>query len=185
MENLMELVIRFKKTRSEIILAEIFEIIKSMMWKYIHRINQFYKEDFMQELFIKTYEIIVKFEIQINPFDSASIIRNQKQLIYLLKSKYKYLVADFYRNNREYFEKEIKCSNIDHYSKSLISKEKLSLEEVLKCHDFLDSEIEFLSLFIEDERLLTQKEVARKLGISQQTISRKFNEIVKKYRKNE
>ena len=107
MKNLMELVIRFKKTRSEIILAEIFEIIKSMMWKYIHRINQFYKEDFMQELFIKTYEIIVKFEIQINPFDSASIIRNQKQLIYLLKSKYKYLVADFYRNNRKYLEKEI------------------------------------------------------------------------------
>ncbi len=35
------------------------------------------------------------------------------------------------------------------------------------------------------ERLLTQKEVARKLGISQQTISRKFNDIVKKYRKNE
>ena len=102
-----------------------------------------------------------------------------------MKSKYKYLVADFYRNNRKYLEKEIKCSNIDHYSKSLISKEKFSLEEVLKCHDFLDSEIEFLSLFIEDERLLTQKEVARKLGISQQTISRKFNEIVKKYRKNE
>ncbi len=185
MENLMELVIRFKKTKSEKVLAKIFEIIKTMMWKYIHKINQFYQEDFMQELFIKTYEIIMKFEIQIDSSDSDSILKNQKQLIYLLKNKYRYLVADFYRNNWEYLEKEIKCSNIESYSKSLISEEKLSLEEVLKCHDFLDSEIEFLSLFIEDERLLTQKEVASKLGISQQTISRKFNEIIKKYRKNE
>ena len=79
----MELVIRFKKTKSEKVLAKIFEIIKTMMWKYIHKINQFYQEDFMQELFIKTYEIIMKFEIQIDSSDSDSILKNQKQLIYL------------------------------------------------------------------------------------------------------
>lgn len=49
------------------------------------------------------------------------------------------------------------------------------LEDILK-----KEEIDFISSFIEGGRILTQKEVASKLGISQQLVSYRFNKIKKK-----
>ena len=49
------------------------------------------------------------------------------------------------------------------------------LEDILK-----KEEIDFISSFIEGGRILTQKEAASKLGISQQLVSYRFNKIKKK-----
>ena len=51
---------------------------------------------------------------------------------------------------------------------------KINLEE---------SEKAFLKLFVDKERILTQKEVGDILGISQQAISRKLKKIKEKYKK--
>ena len=45
-------------------------------------------------------------------------------------------------------------------------------------------EIQFLTTFIDKNQLLTQKEVAQKLGYSQQKVSRILNQIKQKYKKN-
>ena len=52
------------------------------------------------------------------------------------------------------------------------------LEDILK-----KEEIDFISSFIEGGRILTQKEAASKLGISQQLVSYRFNKIKKKINK--
>ncbi|MCM1130984.1 MAG: winged helix-turn-helix transcriptional regulator [Roseburia sp.] len=180
MEKLIDLVIEFKKTKSEKILEEVLKIVKPMMWRYVHKINYFYEEDFIQILTLRTYDAILKFEIKLDPNDFNTYLINQKQFIHYLMKKFKYAVADFYRENSNHLENEIICTNADIVfpDNSLGNN---SLYKTLFDYGFLESEIQFLCLFIEEDRFLSQKEVADKLGISQQTVSRQFNKIVKKY----
>ena len=55
----------------------------------------------------------------------------------------------------------------------MIKDEKIKEKELT----FSSKNLEFLNHFIENDRILTQKEVAKKLGISQQAVSKKIKKI--------
>lgn len=64
----------------------------------------------------------------------------------------------------------------------MCNQTNLDLEKVLKERQLIESEIQFLMAFIEDGRMLRQTEVAEKLHISQQKVSRLWNNIKRKYK---
>ena len=58
----------------------------------------------------------------------------------------------------------------------------IELKEILSNKNVSSSEIQFLDKFIVDGKLLTQAEVAKELGISQQKVSRLWNSVKRKYK---
>ena len=58
-----------------------------------------------------------------------------------------------------------------------LSTSNVSLKDI-----FLKKDYEFLFNFIENDTLLTEQEVAKKLGITQQAVNKRKKKICKKYK---
>ena len=121
------------------------------------------------------YKVINKFKIKtlnndltyLNNFIDKYQIKNNLQIDLL----YEYNLFCNENQFRKYIDKT--CLFIKDNQKLFANINVL--EDILK-----KEEIDFISSFIEGGRILTQKEVASKLGISQQLVSYRFNKIKKK-----
>ncbi len=174
MKQLMELVITYQKNKSEKVLEEIFELIEPLMKKYAYKVKESYQEDMMQEMKMKTYETLCTFQVISKPFC-------QNQLLGLLEMKFKYVIAKFYRTYGEVLKRERSMEKVESYLTSF-DPPVIELKEILSNKNVSSSEIQFLDKFIVDGKLLTQAEVAKELGISQQKVSRLWNSVKRKYK---
>ncbi len=109
-------------------------------------------------------------------------IRNQ--FYYLLEQRYRSIIATFYRENSNYFYYEIRILNVVEDSGLERIDRLVSLEH--QKYDFerygiTEKDALFLKLFIDGNCILSQKEVAKKLGVSQQSISKRLKGLRKKY----
>nr|MDE6655880.1 hypothetical protein [Anaeroplasmataceae bacterium] len=157
--------------------------------------------DSIQAIFPVPYFSSFIHEVGIEPLKKAFISKNnyiilnnlfmkfnaQNQFISILKKRYSSILAGFYRKNSNYLVLEMKILN----RKNEKGKERLEEIEapivhpssVLDQYGFTEEELAFLRLFIDDYRILTQQEVSLKLDVTQQYVSKKLNEIKKKYQK--
>ena len=134
--------------------------------------------DFLEKVFLNNefYESFIKTFIKFN-------FRNQ--FFYLLEKRFDTVIAGFYRKNADYFSKEQAILNretdegdeyidlIPDSTQNKISFEKLGIAK---------KDIEFLNLFIDGDKVYSQTEVAKRLGTSQQYISKRIREIRDKYK---
>lgn len=109
----------------------------------------------------------------------------QNQFFFILQKRYTSILASFYRKNRNYFSLEVKLLNRpspkgNEYVESIEDKSSHS-KAFLEQYEFTTEEKNFLYCFIEGNYVLTQQEVAQKIGTSQQNVSKKLSAIKKKY----
>lgn len=210
MNSLIKLVINYQNTKDDIFFEKILEELKNLIYYNIKKIPISYQEEIYQELLLGLYNVLITFKINYNIKINQQEIENQnitnKYLLAFIE-KYK---NDLLRvNNKDlfinefilfcnenqfinYINKRFKSIRISFYQKQ--EKEKAIYEkylEIIKLSSnntynikYLDVEEKaFLKLFVDKERILTQKEVGDILGISQQAISRKLKKIKEKYKK--
>ncbi len=178
MKELIDLVMEYQKNKDETILQKIFKMVQPMTWKYRYKIDISYEDDFEQELNLRTYKTIERFNVHLQ---TKTKEQNHYELIKLLEMNYKYAVKDFYLQYQQEKKNELCFTNIDDFP-YMGNQTNLDLEKVLKERHLIESEIQFLMAFIEDGRMLRQTEVAEKLHISQQKVSRLWNNIKRKYK---
>ena len=179
MENLIELVMQYQKTNAETTLKTILQRLYPMMRKQLKKVNLTFQEDLLQEMIIFTYLTIQKFKIDL---EKSTLEINQKQFLKFLKISYTKVIPQFYQKHKNSFQYEISDRLFDFSCYPIESSFHLSLEEILLEHHVTPQEIQFLTTFIDKNQLLTQKEVAQKLGYSQQKVSRILNQIKQKYK---
>ena len=156
------------------------DIEKAVDIKYI---NGFIKQ-YGDELFIESFDSDVAKNRLLYEF---CLFCNENQFIKYLNKTFKTRIALFYRKNKEEFDANVISLN------SPIDENKELLDEIpdiqeddkspFDKYDFTRDEIEFLNDFIEEGTVLTEAEVAKKLGKSQQAVNKKKNRLVKKYKK--
>ncbi len=109
----------------------------------------------------------------------------RNQFFHILDKRFDTVRAAFYRNNIDYFNKEQMMLNwetdegdefIDLIPDN--SQQKISFEKL----GFSEKDIKFLSLFIDGDKVYSQTEVAKRLGTSQQYVSKRIREIRRKYK---
>lgn len=110
-------------------------------------------------------------------------IRNQ--FYHILEQRFTSIISTFYRENSKYFYYEIRILNLveDHGIEridQLVSLETQNYD--FELYGIEEKDASFLKLFIDGNCLLSQKEVADKLGVSQQSISKKLKSLRKKYK---
>ena len=179
MENLIELVMQYQKTNAETTLKTILQRLYPMMRKQLKKVNLTFQEDLLQEMIIFTYSTIQKFKIDL---EKSTLAINQKQFLQFLKISYTKMIPQFYRKYKNSFQYEMSDRLFDFSCYPIESSYSLPLEEILLEHHVTLQEIQFLTTFIDKNQLLTQKEVAQKLGYSQQKVSRILNQIKQKYK---
>lgn len=95
-----------------------------------------------------------------------------------------FLKSKFYRQTHQNISLNIKVYNAEKIE--FVSDDSNQDENLYLVFSLLNSEdIEFINCFISNGQVLSQKEVAEKLGMSQQTVSKWFNDIKKKIRDRE
>lgn len=104
---------------------------------------------------------------------------NEIQLFRYMNKKLKCVCCDFLRKNRKL--ETIRLDETDDSNEYMadISEMKNACIDVL---DLTDVEIQFLKSFIQKGTLLTEKEVAKKLGITQQAVHKRKKKIIEKYK---
>ncbi len=110
---------------------------------------------------------------------------NENQLIAYLKSTFKYTRVSFYRN---YLVKQnSKIINLNTPIKDnlelldIIPDPSYSQDEsILYFESLSKDDNEFLNLFLEKNKLLTEIEVGQKLGLSQQAVNKRKRKIISK-----
>lgn len=134
--------------------------------------------DILEEAF-ETKEKYQEFIINFSKFS----FRNQ--FFNILDKRFDTVIATFYRNNTDYLTKEQMMLNretdegdefIDLIPDN--SQQKISFEKL----GFSEKDIKFLSLFIDGDKVYSQTEVAKRLGTSQQYVSKRIREIRRKYK---
>lgn len=109
----------------------------------------------------------------------------RNQFFNILEKRFDSVIAMFYRKNMDYFSKEQTILNreteageefidlVPDNTQKKISFEKLGISK---------KDIEFLNMFIDGDKVYSQTEVAKRLGTSQQYISKRIKEIRDKYK---
>lgn len=108
----------------------------------------------------------------------------QNQFFSILKKRFHSIIASFYRNNGNFISLEINLLNrCNHKGKEWVEELEAPIAPVFSFEalGFSTNDALFLKLFIEEHRVLTQYEVSKKLGVSQQYVSKKISMIKKKY----
>lgn len=142
---------------------------------------------FLREFGLEKFKIsFICLKKRTNLIANFSKFNAQNQFFSILQKRFSSILSGFYRKNSKSFFSEIRSLNtINDKGRERIEEiEAPSLKRVslLDQLDFSINDINFLKLFIEDNNLLTQLEVANKLGVSQQYVSKKLKEIKVKYK---
>lgn len=197
MNKLIKSIIKYQQTKDDDTFNKIIKDINYIINKNLKKLDKEYKDDLKQEILMSIFKVVNNFKIKTLNTD-LSYIDNFKEKYknltnYNMEEEYnlfcnenqfrKYIdilcknkVIDFIR--KEKHENVISLNNLVDENNELldmIKDEKIKEKEIT----FSSKNLEFLNHFIENDRILTQKEVAKKLGISQQTVSKKLKKIKK------
>ena len=195
MNKLIKNIIKYQQTKENDTFNKIIKDINYIINKNLKKLDKEYKDDLKQEILMSIFKVVNNFKIKTLNTD-LSYIDNFKEKYknvtnYNMEEEYnlfcnenqfrKYIdilcknkVIDFIR--KEKHENVISLNNlVDEKNELLdmIKDEKIKEKEIT----FSSKNLEFLNHFIENDRILTQKEVAKKLGISQQAVSKKIKKI--------
>ena len=198
MNKLIKNIIKYQQTKENDTFNKIIKDINYIINKHLKKLEKNNKEDLKQEILMSIFKVVNNFKIKTLNAD-LSYIDNFKEKY---KNETNYNFEEEYNLfcNENQFRKyiDLLCKNkvIDFIRKekqeNIISlnslvNENTELLELIKEKEIKDikiqyssKDLEFLNNFIEENRILTQKEVAKKLGTSQQVISYKINKIKKK-----
>lgn len=177
---------------------EIIECISQLVYKQAATINRKNDKDFYQTAYAKISDVIDNFKF-INLIDELKNIKSKDELeaiavnnqkvndylfssqncfLYILKKALRKAASNYVVQNKQWwnvtlFDDE---SKLAYYGKHVEPK---------KINDsaLTESDKEFLSHFIVDGKIITQKEVAKKLNISQQAVSKRLKKIREKLNK--
>ena len=201
MNKLIKNIIKYQQTKDNDTFNKIIKDINYIINKNLKKIEKKHKDDLKQEILMSIFKVVNNFkiktlntnlsyidnfkekyknEINYNLEEEYNLFCNENQFRRYIEVLCKNKVIDFIR--KEKHENVISLNNlVDENSELLdmIKDEKIKEKEIT----YSSKDLEFLNHFIEDDRILTQKEVGEKLGISQQVVSYKIKKI-KKFLKN-
>ena len=197
MFDIIKKVIKYQETCDEQIFESLLNDFDLLIKKYTKKVDKVDQEDIYQELVMKLFKIIKYFKINNHQVDETYyksflntikdsreshseyvLFCNQNQFLKYLKVTFQNTINSYFRKQQENFIFDVidDLDQIEDYSefkqssfKNIIEETSLSLKDK-----------EFLSLFIEDDRILTEREVALKLKITQQAVNKRKNKILKK-----
>lgn len=198
MNKLIKNIIKYQQTKDNDTFNKIIKDINYIINKHLKKLEKNNKDDLKQEILMSIFKVVNNFKIKTLNAD-LSYIDNFKEKY---KNETNYNFEEEYNLfcNENQFRKyiDLLCKNkvIDFIRKekqeNIISLNRLvdentELLELIKEKEIKDikilyssKDLEFLNNFIEENRILTQKEVAKKLGTSQQVISYKIKKIKEK-----
>ena len=190
MNKLIKDIEKYQKENKEVYFLKIYNRLDKIISYKLQLVKD--KEDVKQLIYLNIILFIRKFKIKEietkNNYDK--FIKEIKDKNCNLKKEFKYYcnekqflkyfnkiidttIKKYYRDNKKYTNNLSINDNID-----ISSTSNVSLEDI-----FLKKDYEFLSNFIENDTLLTEQEVAKKLGVTQQAINKHKKKIYKKYKK--
>ncbi len=171
--RLLEYLISFKNSHNE----ELFELIinefKNLIKKYVNKVEEKDREDIKQEILMKIHKICLSFNI----IDNISLEENGKQFTKYIEKTIINVYYDYLRNRM----RKNKIVNITEKNKKP-KKQKINLEYLIS-KGISNKDIEFLKLYYKDTKILTDKEVAKILNVSQQAVNKRKLRIYRKIKK--
>lgn len=197
MNKLIKNIIKYQQTKENDTFNKIIKDINYIINKNLKKLDKEYKDDLKQEILMSIFKVVNNFKIKTlntdilyidnfkekyknvtnyNMEEEYNLFCNENQFRKYIDILCKNKVIDFIR--KEKHENVISLNNlVDEKNELLdmIKDEKIKEKEIT----FSSKNLEFLNHFIENDRILTQKEVAKKLGISQQAVSKKIKKIKK------
>ena len=199
MFDIIKKVIKYQETCDEQIFESIINDFDLLIKKYVNIVNKKDQEDIHQELLMKLFKIVKHFKIKNYQVDDIYyknfrntikdkseshleyvLFCNQNQFLKYLKVTFQNTINSYFRKQQEniIFDTIDDIDQIEDYNGFMQQNFKNTIEETsLSLKDK-----EFLSLFIEDDRILTEREVALKLKITQQAVNKRKNKILKKFK---
>ncbi|MEI3527379.1 MAG: hypothetical protein V8R15_04955 [Bacilli bacterium] len=209
MNQLIKWIQEYQNTKEDYLFEIIVKKVEKIIYSHLQKISKQYKDDVYQEMLMGLYRLLQTFEIReyeenadyLNnfflAFDEESIKEenwrqeyqyfcNEKQFIECLNKRLHYVYVDFLR--RLSYEMSLEICNFDIGDDRNIEVRDKTEEykendyELLKNYGLSDKEITFLKNFIDEQCILTEKEVGIKLGISQQAVHKRKKKIIEKYK---
>lgn len=208
MNCIIKLVMEYKRTADDEIFEKIVSEFQALFLKYLKEIPKFYKDDVYQEMLIILFKVINKFEIKEKTIDdkySAKLIEkyqisnerkvtyeelnlfyNENQFIkYLDKALNNKMVSFFRKNREELYIKKINLNDIIYENIEMIDTLpdlSTAYESPFDKYDFDEKEMMFINSFIENGQIISEKEVAKKLKITQQAVNKRKRKLIDKYK---
>lgn len=208
MNYIIKLVKEYKRTTDDEIFEKIVSEFQALFLKYLKGIPKFYKEDVYQEMLFILFKVINKFEIEEKTIDdkySAKLIQkykinnenqityeelslfyNENQFIkYLDKALNNKIISFFRENKEELYIKKINLNDIIYENIEMIDTIpdlSTAYESPFDKYDFDEKEMMFVNSFIEKGQIILEKEVAKKLKITQQAVNKRKRKLIDKYK---
>lgn len=182
MNELIKLVIEYQKNKKDELFEKIINLLQDLINYMLSDINYYYRQDIYQEVLMKIHNAIFKFNIKIINDNDLKIIEAQfkKYINKIIVS----VTKDFLKDKTNKFHHNlIQLNKINDDGIEVIETikdESIVEESKFWIYSFDNKEVEFLNLFIDNNRILTEKEVVKKLGITQQAVHKRKNNIIKK-----
>ncbi len=189
MNELIKDIEKYQKENKNVYFLKIYNRLDKIISYKIQLVKD--KEDVKQLIYLNIILFIRKFKIkEIETKDNYDkFIKENKEKNCNLKNEFKYYcnekqflkyfnkiidttIKKYYRDNKKHTNNLSINDNID-----ISSTSNVSLKDI-----FLKKDYEFLFNFIENDTLLTEQEVAKKLGITQQAVNKRKKKICKKYK---
>lgn len=189
MNELIKDIEKYQKENKEVYFLKIYNRLDKIISYKLQLVKD--KEDVKQLIYLNIILFIRKFKIkEIETKDNYDkFIKENKEKNCNLKNEFKYYcnekqflkyfnkiidttIKKYYRDNKKHKNNLSINDNID-----ISSTSNISLKDI-----FLKKDYEFLFNFIENDTLLTEQEVAKKLGITQQAVNKRKKKICKKYK---
>lgn len=186
--NLIIEVFRFKK--GFISFKPVLIEVNTLLVNLALDLPENYREDYFQIASFRLNKITEKFEFfdlidelkNIKSNDQLkSIISNQKVFDYFIKEQKCYLKVarkNLIFERKKFVNKYKKWWNVVLFDKDevIVSSYQENYQDILASYNLSQSDFEFINLILK----FSKKEIAKKLNISQQTISRKLQKIREK-----
>lgn len=144
-----------------------------MIKKYVNKVEEKDREDIEQEILMKIYKICINFKI----IDNIPLEENEKQFTKYIE---KTIINVYYDYLRKRMRKKKTIEKTEKIKKS--KKQKINLEYLIS-KGISNKDIEFLKLYYKDAKILTDKEVAKILNVSQQAVNKRRLRIYRKIEK--
>lgn len=144
-----------------------------MIKKYVNKVEEKDREDIEQEILMKIYKICINFKI----IDNIPLEENGKQFTKYIE---KTIINVYYDYLRKRMRKKKTIEKTEKIKKS--KKQKINLEYLIS-KGISNKDIEFLKLYYKDAKILTDKEVAKILNVSQQAVNKRRLRIYRKIEK--
>ena len=203
MNKIINLILTFKKDPKEVVFEQLVKCFDNLIRKNLNKVDEEYRDDLKQEIYYSVYVYLRKFQIKFDYKLDKKIVSsfNQKyfgssevawnDLKNLSNIYYEYCL--FCNENQfvNYFEKIVKSKTYMYKNKtkhiSLNDSNSFGIELLetlsddsnnnsISFEDFdslTENELELLKLLIVDN--YTEKEIALKYNVTQQTISKRKN----------